>query len=231
MNEFCDERFSDYFSCVRVWPPNRSGSSPAALDMPSPATPPDDRAESISIKMAAGSPTLRQSTGTIDSKVATGHPGSGRDHHQTSAAAADIGQSSATPALVFISLHRFGAVCLVVLVPAQAVIAGQHIFGDWGIGVHAALGNAGFTIAALMVAIAWAKLNRRPLRIVAIAIVVLMAAQIGLGYSARSSESAAALHVPLGVAVFGAVVYQLLVAWPALLGQTTTVGEPSPKGR
>jgi len=47
----------------------------------------------------------------------------------------------------------------------------------------------------------------------------LVSAQIGLGYSSRDSESAAALHIPLGVAVFGAVVYQLLAAWPSLLSQ------------
>lgn len=132
---------------------------------------------------------------------------------------------------MFVTLHRLGALSLVVLVAAQAVIAGQHIFGDWGIGIHAALGNAAFTIAIVLVAIAWGKLDRRPLRIIAIAIVILLTTQIGLGYSARESEGTAALHIPLGVAVFGAVVYQLLVAWPALLGQTTTVGGPSSDDR
>lgn len=108
----------------------------------------------------------------------------------------------------------------------QAVIAGQHIFGSWGIGVHAALGNAAFTIAVLLAAVAWARLDRGPLRLVAIAIMVLLTAQIGLGYSTRDSDSAAALHIPLGVAVFGAVLYQLLVAWPALLGYAKAPDEP-----
>lgn len=113
----------------------------------------------------------------------------------------------------------------------QAVIAGQHIFGSWGIGVHAALGNAAFTIAILLAAVAWGRLDHGPIRIVAIAIVVLLSAQIGLGYSTRDSESAAALHIPLGVAVFGAVVYQMLVAWPALLGRSTAPdGPPSNEG-
>ena len=87
------------------------------------------------------------------------------------------------------------------------------------------LGNAAFTIAVSVSAIAFLKLDSGPHRVVAIAIVVLVRAQIGLGYSTRDSEGAAALHIPLGVAVFGAVIYQLLVAWPALIGQRR---QPSP---
>lgn len=120
---------------------------------------------------------------------------------------------------MWINLHRLGALSLLVLVAAQAVIAGQHLFGDWGIGVHAALGNAAFTVAFLIAAIAFIKLDRGPSRIVAVVILVLVSAQIGLGYSARSSAGVAAIHIPIGVAVFGAVVYQLLVAWPTLIGR------------
>jgi len=128
---------------------------------------------------------------------------------------------------VWISLHRLGALTLVILVAAQAVIAGQHIFGSWGIGVHAAIGNAAFTLALLLAAVAWLRLDRRPLSVISIAIVVLLTAQIGLGYATRDSESAAALHIPLGVAVFGAVLYQLLVAWPVLLGHADVPDEPT----
>ena len=121
---------------------------------------------------------------------------------------------------MWISLHRAGAAALVVLVAAQAVIAGQHLFGDSGIGTHAALGNAAFAIAALTVAVAIFKLNSPALRIVGVLMVVLLSTQIGLGYSARDSESAAALHIPLGVAAFGALTYQLLAAWPNLMIKT-----------
>jgi hypothetical protein len=123
---------------------------------------------------------------------------------------------------VWISLHRAGAAALVVLVAAQAVIAGQHLFGDWGIGVHAALGNAAFAIAALTAGVAIFKLDSPALRIVGVLMVVLLSAQIGLGYSARDSESASAIHIPLGVAAFGALTYQLLAAWPKLMIKTGT---------
>lgn len=114
-------------------------------------------------------------------------------------------------------LYRVGAASLVVVVVIQAVIAGQHLFGDWGIGVHAGLGNAAFTIAVLVAAIAVFKLKNKALIVVGIAMVILLSAQIGLGYSAREAEGAAAIHIPLGVATLGALVYQLLAAWPNLM--------------
>ncbi len=115
------------------------------------------------------------------------------------------------------NLHRAGAATLVLLIAVQALIAGQHLFGGWGIGAHAAFGNAAFAVAALTAAVAFFKLDSRALRVVGVMMVVLLTGQIGLGYSARESTSAASLHIPLGVTAFGAVVYQLLAAWPRLL--------------
>ncbi len=118
---------------------------------------------------------------------------------------------------MWIRLHRIGAALLVALVAVQAVIAGQHIFGSWGIDAHAAIGNAAFSIAILVTAIAFFRLDSRSLSIVGAVLIVVLSAQIGLGYSARDSGGAAALHIPLGVATFGALTYQLLAAWPSLL--------------
>jgi len=118
---------------------------------------------------------------------------------------------------MWIRLHRIGAALLVALVAVQAVIAGQHIFGSWGIDAHAALGNATFSVAIAVAAIAFFRLDSRSLSIVGVVMVVVLSAQIGLGYSARDSDSAAALHIPLGVATFGALTYQLLAAWPSLM--------------
>jgi len=118
---------------------------------------------------------------------------------------------------MWIRVHRIGAALLVVLVAVQAVIAGQHVFGDWGIEAHAAIGNATFSVAILVAAVAFFRLDSRSLSVVGVVMIVLLSAQIGLGYSARDSEGAAALHIPLGVAAFGALTYQLLAAWPALM--------------
>ncbi len=124
-------------------------------------------------------------------------------------------------ASMWTSLHRTGSALLIALVAVQAIIAGQHIFGTWGIEIHAALGNATFGIAVLVTAIAFLKFDGNTLGVIGIVIIVLVSAQIGLGYSARNSEGAAALHIPLGVGVFGAVLYQLLAAWPSLIGLRT----------
>lgn len=121
---------------------------------------------------------------------------------------------------MWIKLHRAGAAALVLIVVTQAVIAGQYLFGTWSIDAHAALGNAAFSVAVLTAAAAIFKLDNQALRIVGVVMVVLLSAQIGLGYSARDSEGAAALHIPLGVAAFGALTYQLLAAWPALTAKS-----------
>jgi len=119
--------------------------------------------------------------------------------------------------VMWIKAHRIGAALLVVLVVVQAVIAGQHIFGTWGIEAHAALGNATFSVAIAVAAIAFFRLDSRSLAVVGVVMIVVLSAQIGLGYSARDSDGAAALHIPLGVATFGALTYQLLAAWPSLM--------------
>jgi len=115
------------------------------------------------------------------------------------------------------NLYRAGATLLLVLIGLQAVIAGQHIFGTWGIDVHAALGNAAFSIAVVLGLIAVAKLDNPPVALLSLVVIILISAQIGLGYSSRNSAAAAAIHIPLGVATFGAVTYQLLAAWPRLV--------------
>ncbi|MFV1989381.1 MAG: hypothetical protein ACC652_01415 [Acidimicrobiales bacterium] len=122
---------------------------------------------------------------------------------------------------MWIKLYRAGAATLIVLVALQALIAGQHIFGEWGIVMHGVIGNVVFTIALVMAAVAIFKLDSRTLVVVTVLMVILVSAQIGLGYSARESDSAAALHIPLGVATFGALTYQLLAAWPGLIARTT----------
>jgi len=122
---------------------------------------------------------------------------------------------------MWIKLYRAGAATLIVLVSLQALIAGQHIFGDWGIVLHGVIGNLVFTVAVVMAAVAIFKLDSRGLVIVGVLMVILVSAQVGLGYSARESDSAAALHIPLGVATFGALTYQLLAAWPGLIARTT----------
>jgi heme A synthase len=74
--------------------------------------------------------------------------------------------------------------------------------------VHGVVGNVTFAFALATLILAW-RARLRPATTVAAVLVVLISAQIGLGYSGRDSLEAAAWHVPMGVTIFGLAVYQL----------------------
>jgi len=87
-------------------------------------------------------------------------------------------------------------------------MAGRALFGGWSITVHGVVGNVTFIFALATLVLAW-RARQRPAMTVAAVLVVLVSAQIGLGYSGRESLEAAAWHVPMGVTIFGLAVYQL----------------------
>ena len=104
---------------------------------------------------------------------------------------------------------------LPVIVLLQAVIAGNFEdfgYGSWSIVPHGILGNLTFilVVAALVLAIV-GKLPK-PLVVVAGVLVVLVIAQIGMGYSVRNNNSLGAWHIPLGVLIFGGTVYLMTIA-------------------
>ena len=106
-------------------------------------------------------------------------------------------------------LYVLGSWLLAVSVLIQSVIAGQATFGSWAIEVHGWLGNVSFLLAVVLLATALAAKARRARVIIAAGLVVAMAAQTGLGYAGRSELQAAAVHIPLGVAIFGMAIYNL----------------------
>lgn len=103
-------------------------------------------------------------------------------------------------------VHLMGALVLV-----QAVLAGHstRLFGSVDIVTHGVVGNVTFTVA--LAAFVLALVGRVPrLRLILAAVLLgLVTIQVGLGYTGRSSRSAAAWHVPLGVVIFGATVYAI----------------------
>lgn len=119
-------------------------------------------------------------------------------------------------------LNRKLALIVTVIVLAQAVIAGRsnRLFGSWDIGLHGVLGNIAFAAsAALLAAVSVAALrggtDPRPDRqqlFAAIALVLVLSAQLGLGYAGRESLDAAAWHIPSGVLAFGLAVWNLTLA-------------------
>lgn len=96
---------------------------------------------------------------------------------------------------------------LAALVLAQAVVAGQALFGDWSIRVHGFMGNASFVLGLVLLGVAVVGRADRARLLLSAALVAALFAQTGLGYVGQETAEAAAWHVPLGVTIFGFAVY------------------------
>ena len=91
----------------------------------------------------------------------------------------------------------------------QAVLAGRHIALDGPITLHGIIGSTVFVLQLILVAMLFLRRATRAAIITAGLVTVLLVAQIGLGYAARGSHDLVALHIPLGVALFGVATWQL----------------------
>lgn len=113
-----------------------------------------------------------------------------------------------------------GLAALLVLI--QAVLAGQWIGGNLSIIVtHGWLGSGTLILVALLGIMSFlgmrqGLLDARPLAISAV-LIVLVVAQLGLGYAGRTSTGAAAMHVPLGVLIFGSLLALFVSVLPMRL--------------
>lgn len=111
----------------------------------------------------------------------------------------------ATVELVFAGL-------VVVGIFIQAVLAGQHLVFESSIVLHGFIGSAVFAFQAIVVVLLVMDRASLELKVTAIVIIGLMFAQIGLGYAARTGGSSlVVMHIPLGVALFGAATWQLAI--------------------
>lgn len=91
----------------------------------------------------------------------------------------------------------------------QAALAGQHIAFESSITLHGVIGNAMFAFQAILLALVIFKGMSREVKLTAGAMVLFLVAQTGLGYAGREAEGLVALHIPLGVALFGLATLQL----------------------
>ena len=107
------------------------------------------------------------------------------------------------------TVHRAYAYVMPVLVLVQAAIAGRHLFEGASISVHGILGNVTFALTVVGVVLALVRRCEAVVFFVAVALLALAFAQVGLGYVGRETLSAAAWHIPNGVAIFGLTTYQL----------------------
>lgn len=110
------------------------------------------------------------------------------------------------------------AAAVAILVLVQAILAGRALFGSWSITVHGAVGNATFALAVVLAIVAGVGRAGRQALAVAVAVGVVLTAQIGLGYAGRDSAEAAAWHIPNGVLAFGLAAHQLSLAWSVWRG-------------
>jgi hypothetical protein len=101
------------------------------------------------------------------------------------------------------------AAVLPAIVLVQATLAGQHIFEGGAITLHGVLGDISFAVTVVGVVLAVVRRCDGPTFFLAVALMALAFAQVGLGYVGRETATAAAWHIPLGVTIFGASCYQL----------------------
>ncbi len=126
---------------------------------------------------------------------------------------------------------RVLAVVTAGLILVQAFLAGQWMFQAQieAISVHGWLGNTAFLCAILLTVLAFVGMRRsggrwgRAELVLGVLLVLLMTAQLGLGYSGRESAVAASLHIPNGVLLTMVIAALLALAWrPA--------GQPAGRG-
>ncbi len=90
--------------------------------------------------------------------------------------------------------------------------------GDAGlVTAHEMLGNVFFLVAVAQVALSFFAMQKgaaaRPLLIVSLLLVAGVVAQLGLGYSGRTSASAMAWHLPNGVLLMCLCTLSLFLVW------------------
>lgn len=117
-------------------------------------------------------------------------------------------------------LHRLLTSLVAALVLLQAALAGQsdRLFGTIRISVHGTVANVILVLVVANLGLGWRAGARGAQLAVLVALFVAVSAQTGLGYAGRTSLDAAAWHIPTGVAVFGLAAASLtlsLVGKPA----------------
>ena len=106
----------------------------------------------------------------------------------------------------FIKGYQTAATLTAFLVFLQAALAGRFLFVDAdAVNLHEMVGSAISGVVFAQVALAFlAPLSNKGLvRVTTGLLATLVVAQTGLGYIGRDEANAAAVHVPLGVLIFG----------------------------
>lgn len=105
--------------------------------------------------------------------------------------------------------HRAVVIALPVIVLVQASLAGQHLFEGSSISLHGMLGELTFALTVVGLVLTIVRRSEGAEFFLAVALMALSFAQVGLGFVGRDTSAAAAWHIPLGVTIFGLACYQL----------------------
>lgn len=109
--------------------------------------------------------------------------------------------------------HRVLVIALPLLVLVQAALAGQWLGYGTDITLHGILGNVSFAVTVVLVIVTvMCRLSGAAFAL-AVALMALSFAQVGLGYVGRETMGARAWHIPVGVAIFGLATFQLAWTW------------------
>jgi hypothetical protein len=119
---------------------------------------------------------------------------------------ADTASPVSAPALVSAYKAVTGVLTLLILV--QAFLGGRILSKGVSPTVHGVVGNIAFALAVAAVVLALVARLPRAFVIVGAVLVVLLTVQIGIGYTLDFPNDAGELHIPIGVLIFGAAVYQ-----------------------
>lgn len=108
------------------------------------------------------------------------------------------------------------SVLLFILVAVQPILGGEVIYRDRDIlTVHAMVANTIFLVVLVLAGLSFFAGFSRKTRMVgtSLLLLVMVTAQIGLGYAAEGRPNIAALHIPMGVFTFGVTLLLMLFAF------------------
>jgi hypothetical protein len=113
---------------------------------------------------------------------------------------------SATSSFDVVRGFRYAGIATVVLIVIQAAMAGRgFFFGGELIKRHGEVGNITFLAGLVLLWFAFSGYRQKRLDqfdlIVSVLVVLLIIAQLGLGYGGRDNATAASLHWPNGVLI------------------------------
>jgi hypothetical protein len=112
------------------------------------------------------------------------------------------------------------AVLYAALILIQAIIAGRGWFKDFDlIKTHGDIGTGVLLVAIVQVVLAFMVFGPRSSLTIGFAVVAILTfAQLGMGYASDENSTAASLHIPNGVLIFGlsCVLASRVVSEPSL---------------